>query len=240
MYILSILCQILAFCGILWIFWGKFSNIVKRNKYLYIRGGIELDNLKGIEKFSNKIVKKWIDKKYITQEFEEWYTYGLYSFLSGIVNILIFVALGLLLGCVDKTLVFLATFSLSREFMGGYHCDTPIGCKVSSLIVYAIIMIFAYFNISYNYYILFMIINFIFGNIIIYKICPVIHHNKVLDDKRQKQFKKLSFIVYNLFLLVGFILIQRYVVYGRIINLTLFVVYAMSVVGFYKERKYFK
>lgn len=198
-----------------------------------------MDNreLKGIEYLCNLVVKGWIKRNIITEEFEEWYTFGLYSFVSGIINIFMLIVLGIILGCITETLVYMTAFILSREFMGGYHCDTPLRCKIVSIIIYLLVMSINYFNIFDNY-ILYMIIGgFIFGNIVIYIFCPVQNHNKILEKSLQKKYKIISYVIYNILLIVGFVLYYVNNKYADIIISTLIIVVIMAVIGYYKERR---
>lgn len=198
-----------------------------------------MDNkeLKGIEYFCNLIVKGWVKKNIITEEFEEWYTFGLYSFVSGIINILKFIVLGVILGCIYETLFYVVVFVISREFMGGYHCDTPLSCKVVSTGLYLIALAINYFNIFNNYLLYIIILEFIIGNIVIYIFCPVQNHNKILEKDFQKNYKIISFFVYNILLAIGFGLFYTNNKYADIIIATLLIVVIMVVIGYYKERR---
>lgn len=198
-----------------------------------------MDNkeLKGIEYLCNLVVKGWIKRNIITEEFEEWYTFGLYSFVSGIINMVIPIMLGVLLGCITETFVYLAVFILSREFMGGYHCDTPLRCKITSIIIYLLVMSVNFFNIFDNY-ILYMIIGgFIFGNIVIYIFCPVQNHNKILEENLQKRYKIISYIIYNILFFVECGLFYFKNKYASIITSTLLIVVILAIIGYYKERR---
>lgn len=198
-----------------------------------------MDNkeLKGLEYLCNLIVKGWIKRNVITEEFEEWYTFGLYSFVSGIINIFMLVVLGIILGCINETLVYMTVFILSREFMGGYHCDTPLRCKITSIMIYLIVMSINYFNIFNNYILYMIIVGFIFGNIVIYVFCPVQNHNKILEKTLQKKYKIISYFIYNILLIVGCGLVYINSIYANIVISTLLIVVIMAVIGYYKERR---
>lgn len=198
-----------------------------------------MDNkeLKGLEYLCNLIVKGWIKRNVITEEFEEWYTFGLYSFVSGIINIFMLVVLGIILGCINETLVYMTVFILSREFMGGYHCDTPLRCKITSIMIYLIVMSINYFNIFNNYILYMIIVGFIFGNIVIYFFCPVQNHNKILEKTLQKKYKIISYFIYNILLIMGCGLFYINSIYANIVISTLLIVVIMAVIGYYKERR---
>lgn len=198
-----------------------------------------MDNreLKGIEYLCNLVVKGWIKRNIITEEFEEWYTFGLYSFVSGIINIVIPIVLGVLLGCITETFVYLAVFILSREFMGGYHCDTPLRCKIVTIMIYLIVMAVNYLGFFNNCLLCLNVLLFIAGNIVIYIFCPVQNHNKILEKGLQRKYKIISFFVYNIFLVIGCVLIYTNNVYADIITATLLIVVIIAVIGYYKERR---
>ena len=196
-----------------------------------------MENLTGVEYLCNLVVKSWVKRNIITEEFEEWYTFGLYSFVSGIINISMLIFLGIILGCVNETLVYLAAFVLSREFMGGYHCDTPLRCKIVSIMIYLIIMTIYYYNIFDNYILYMIILGFISGNIVIYIFCPVQNHNKILDKSLQRKYKIISYFVYNILLVLESALVYINSKYASIITATLLIVVIMAVIGYYKERR---
>ncbi len=196
-----------------------------------------MENLTGIEYLCNLAVKSWIRKNIITEEFEEWYTFGLYSFVSGIINILKFIILGLILGCIPETLIYVAVFAISREFMGGYHCDTPLSCKLFSIGLYLIVLTINYFNIFDSYLLYITILEFIVGNIVIYIFCPVQNHNKILEESLQKKYKIISYFVYNVILVIECVLLYIDNKYADIIAATLMIVVIMTVIGYYKERR---
>lgn len=198
-----------------------------------------MDNkeLKGLEYLCNLIVKGWIKRNVITEEFEEWYTFGLYSFVSGIINIFMLVVLGIILGCINETIVYMTAFIFSREFMGGYHCDTPLRCKITSIMIYLIVMSINYFNIFNNYILYMIIVGFIFGNIVIYVFCPVQNHNKILEKSLQKKYKIISYFIYNILLIMGCGLSYINSIYANIVISTLLIVVIMVVIGYYKERR---
>lgn len=196
-----------------------------------------MDIKRNMEYLCNLVVKRWIKRNIITEEFEEWYTFGLYSFVSGIINIAIPIVLGVILGCITETLVYLAVFILSREFMGGYHCDTPFRCKIVTIMLYLIVMAINYFNVFGNYLLCINVLLFIAGNIVIYIFCPVQNHNKILEKGLQRKYKVISFFVYNILLVIGCILLYIKNKYVDIITATLLIVVIMVVIGYYKERR---
>lgn len=193
--------------------------------------------LKGLEYLCNLIVKGWIKRNVITEEFEEWYTFGLYSFVSGIINILKFIVLGIILDCMPETLIYVVVFVISREFMGGYHCDTPLSCKVASIGLYLIVLIVNYFNVFDNYLIGITILEFIVGNIVIHIFCPVQNHNKILEKSLQKKYKIISYFIYNIVLAVECVLLYIDNKFADIIISTLMIVVILAVIGYYKERR---
>lgn len=201
-----------------------------------VKTNIEVIEL-SIEYLCNLVVKNWVKRNVITAEYEEWYTFGLYSFVSGIINISIFIILGIILGCLKETLVFMVSFILSREFMGGYHCDTALRCKLFSTASYLIIMAVCYYNIIDNYILYLSAFLFITGNIVIYLYCPVQNHNKILEKPLQKKYKIISYFVFNVLILTELFLLYINNNYYDIIIVTLLTVVLMAVVGYYKERR---
>ena len=77
---------------------------------------------------------------------------------NSIVNIFMFI-LGLCLHEGLMTLVWMLSFSGLRVNLGGYHCNSPIKCFITSNIVY-LISILTYQHLS-NYFLVFLFILFV-------------------------------------------------------------------------------
>jgi len=72
----------------------------------------------------------------IKEENKEIIVYGIDALLSTLINVVIVIGLGLLLGLFLPTVIFLVSFAVLRVFAGGYHAKTRIGCTAYFLIMY--------------------------------------------------------------------------------------------------------
>ncbi len=191
-----------------------------------------------LERISNKIVLRWIKKGAIEKENQEWFAYGTFSLISGIINLCIFILVGLILGKVIATVIFMLFFVLNREFMGGYHSSTVLSCKITSLLILLAVIIMSDKYIIINNVVYINLINFFAGNLVIYLLCPVQHHNKIMDLPKRKNLKKVSFLVYNLSFIAGIVLyVLKYNIVATI-SLTMTAVWILAILGYYKERRY--
>ncbi|MBO6047521.1 MAG: accessory gene regulator B family protein [Erysipelotrichaceae bacterium] len=64
----------------------------------------------------------------LSQDEEEIIAYGLFVFLFNGASIALMMSFGLILGCFNKTLLFMTVFIPLRLFLGGYHSSTPQKC----------------------------------------------------------------------------------------------------------------
>lgn len=104
------------------------------------------------------MLEKIYDKYDFDQDYEV-YKYGQQVLIfNSIVNIFMFI-LGLCLHEGLMTLVWMLAFSGLRVNLGGYHCDSPVKCFITSNIVY-LISILTYQYLS-NYFLVFLFILFV-------------------------------------------------------------------------------
>ena len=104
------------------------------------------------------MLEKIYDKYNFDEDYEV-YKYGQQVLIfNSIVNIFMFI-LGLCLHEGLMTLVWMLAFSGLRVNLGGYHCNSPIKCFITSNSVYLISML-AYQYLS-NYFLVFLFILFV-------------------------------------------------------------------------------
>lgn len=189
-------------------------------------------------RMSGAIAKRWIEKGYIADDAYDWYEYGVYSFFSGVLNLLMLMLIGLVIGHFWLTIVFILIFSVNREFMGGVHCETPVGCKFFSILIFLTVIYSSVLFGGLNSYVPYaVLINFVLGNYIIYKLCPAVHHNKPTTAEQRKNMKRLSYISYNITCAIGAAVLFWDITIAKEINIILAVVYISVIIGFFKERR---
>lgn len=89
-----------------------------------------------MEKISNAITDFYIRKNHVPKEKREIYSYGFQLILADIINFSIVILLGVFLGKVIDSILFLITLCSIRQFSGGFHAKTFWLCRVSMLITF--------------------------------------------------------------------------------------------------------
>ncbi|WP_069998706.1 accessory gene regulator ArgB-like protein [Cellulosilyticum sp. I15G10I2] len=82
-----------------------------------------------------RITDLFIHNGIINSEDKELYTYGLQQGLIIIANILTTLFIGLLLGMVWQSIVFMLSYIPLRSFAGGYHAKTQFKCYMLSIVL---------------------------------------------------------------------------------------------------------
>lgn len=70
----------------------------------------------------------FVYKNIIESEDEEVYAYGTELLYSGVLNILLAIIISLITDTVYPTFLFMLSFIIIRQYIGGYHAKTHIGC----------------------------------------------------------------------------------------------------------------
>ena len=125
------------------------------------------------------MLEKIYDKYDFDQDYEV-YKYGQQVLIfNSIVNIFMFI-LGLCLHEGLMTLVWMLAFSGLRVNLGGYHCDSPVKCFVSSNLIFFLSML-SYKYLSSYFLLLFIPLGILF--MLFFKYIPFINNNKKYELK---------------------------------------------------------
>ena len=111
-------------------------------------------NMSGIvEKYSYITSKRLAEAKMIDKDDISIYAYNLQVFLERTIAFAgIFIIAGVI-GYLLETVIFVVSFSLIREFAGGYHCKTFLGCFFLSMVTILLsIPMVMYFRTSISIY----------------------------------------------------------------------------------------
>ena len=132
----------------------------------------------------------------------EVYTYGMELIISTLVEFLILLIIGVFLGELVDTLIFVVSFSLIRFYTGGYHAKTYFRCGVVTVITFLSVLISAklllFFNSQCLAFTCFVV--FVFSLYIISKYSPIENENKELYDK--KRLKIIAILIYLLEIII--------------------------------------
>lgn len=81
-----------------------------------------------IAKLAKSTAYFFVEKQVVKKEDEEVYAYGMELLYSSILNIVLAVIIAVATNTVFPTLAFLITFIILRQYIGGYHAKTHLGC----------------------------------------------------------------------------------------------------------------
>ena len=91
--------------------------------------------------FTDRIVDFFISNEIIEKENREIYAFGISQGLSLILNIFSTIVVGLVLGLVWESVLFLVFYMSLRCYAGGFHAKTPLRCYLYSLLLVAVSLI---------------------------------------------------------------------------------------------------
>lgn len=111
------------------------------------------------------------------------YEFGIRQGIFLVINIATAVLIGLLLGMLWQTVVFLVAYNPVRSYAGGYHAGTPLACYLISIPMVAGVL-FGIKLIPWNGYA--VVIVLILAGVLIWLLAPVADANKPLDQLERK------------------------------------------------------
>ena len=176
--------------------------------------------------------KTLLKKNIINRDLFEVYVYGTELFLSFLFTNIIIIIIGIIIEQVIPTLLHLLIFIIIRRFTGGYHASTYLKCKITMILIYALVIILAnYTKINMFGFILLLL----YGNFIIYIAAPVENPNKKLTDKQKVKFKKLSYIAFSITTGFGIILFYYFDTLGKTVFYSLTSVITLMEITLFKK-----
>lgn len=146
-----------------------------------------------LNRISENITNRLIREKVIAKDDRDVYLYGLeLLFMSGL-HMLTTVALGLLLGELWQSVLFVVAFMIIRSYGGGYHASTPLRCYLmTTIIVLAALSVIKYVKIN-----IFICLELLFvSSVIILLLSPVEAENKPLDNMEKMIYRKRTMVVW--------------------------------------------
>lgn len=141
-------------------------------------------------RLAESIAQKLHDNNSISSEQYEICRFGVQQGLTIILNAITIIAIGAVMGELIQALLFMALYAPLRSNAGGYHARTSTLCYIYSiLLMIAILLAMKYLAIPY----FICIITFIISCVIVLILSPVEDANKPLDNTEQKVYKKRTF-----------------------------------------------
>ena len=189
-----------------------------------------------MDRISNAITDFYIRKNYIPSDKKDIYCYGFKLIIADIINFLMVLFFGALLGMAVESVAFLLTLCGIRIFSGGFHAETFWLCRLSMLITFAFVMLFSYIlsNSIYEENAVW-IINCICV-IIIGVLAPVKHPNKSLTQKQVKRNKLSAIIIALIMAAISIMMVNAGIYTGIIMSVTLISVAVLMVIALIVQR----
>lgn len=144
---------------------------------------------------SGSIASFCLKKGVIETEDYEIYEYGIWLMLAMLANIATILFIGLVMGMIGSSLVFLIVYIPLRRYAGGYHAGSAIRCYADSVL--CVILLFTAMRHFYFPMLWGVVIAVLLG-ISIVCLCPVEDYNKPLDQTQKKVYKKRAVVIYLL------------------------------------------
>lgn len=140
---------------------------------------------------SYKITDVLVNNGIIEIDDFEIYRYGFETLIYFIVNISVALLIGIIFDRFIHTIVFLSCYCTLRQFTGGYHAKNYTECTLTFAAIY-LITIFVANNIDIVSYKYLSIVILIISMFIIYKLAPLEHRNKPLEEQDKKYYRKIA------------------------------------------------
>lgn len=142
---------------------------------------------------SEKITNRLIQKNVIEDCNREIYLFGVEQFLTITLNIVTTIVIGLVLGKLWQSILFVLMFMVLRSYAGGYHASTPVGCYIlTSSIITTALSVLKFIGIN----ILVCVGLLIISGVAILILSPVQSENKPLDNIEFVIYRKKAIIVW--------------------------------------------
>ena len=190
-----------------------------------------------IKRLADKLTKFICSHINMPTEMIDVYRYGLEITISSILNIILVLCCGLVIGDILASVVYLFVFIFLRLFTGGYHATNYLRCNivmvVSFLLTYILYRVLIGLNIDAKIYEAILLANSL--PIIIF--APVKNPHKELTPKKVKKFRVLSIVIYICLSAFALTAILFEIQYGTLIVVTLTAVSVMILVEIFMQRR---
>lgn len=138
-----------------------------------------------IENISTWIIE-YLEQKDIINDEKEIYIIGMGIMVNYFISIVTILALSLPFNCLFESLLFIFFFGYIREFVGGYHANSYLGCYIKFIILYLYSILSL--HLEENLIICMTIISLT----ILFLIIPVEHPNNKLNYYERKKYRQIA------------------------------------------------
>lgn len=190
-----------------------------------------------IKRLAEKLAKFVCSHLNTPPEMVDVYRYGFEITISSILNMILVLCCGIIMGDVLASIVYLFVFILIRIFTGGYHATSYWRCNivmvVSFLLTYALYRILIGIDTDIRILEAILLANGL--PIIIF--APVKNPHKELTPKKAKKFRVISIVIYICLSALALAAILFEIQYGTLIIVTLTAVSVMILVEIFMQRR---
>ena len=155
-----------------------------------------------IAKLAKSTAYFFVEKQVVRKEDEEVYAYGMELLYSSILNIALAVIIAIITNTVYPTAAFLTAFIVMRQYIGGYHAKTHLGCmSILAAFLCCFAVLSRYIPAECEVWISMLAI--VLAMFLILRFAPVEHPNKPISGKEKSKLKKSGIIsAFTVFILV--------------------------------------
>ncbi len=137
----------------------------------------------------------------VTDKDKSLFAYAVYSFLFGLVPVLIIVVLGFIFSMLAEALLLITPFMLLRKFSGGYHLKSPLVCVISSTGLLTLSLLSVRLITTYDtVFILSTLV--ILSAVVLFVLSPIDSEARRLTAKETRVFRLIARVMTSVFLVV--------------------------------------
>lgn len=177
---------------------------------------------------SHKIGDNLVRSNVIKEEDAEIYIYGINQIFVSVLNVSSALIMGLIMGMLLESVIFMAAYIPLRSFAGGYHAKTPVRCYFTSLILIFVVLLFCKY-VPFNLLLYGGML--LVSSVAIAFLCPVQDNNKPLNSTERQRYRKNSVIILFVEMCVWIIMVFVIHKHGQIIPISIFTEAMMVVIG---------
>lgn len=182
---------------------------------------------------SQKLAYYLLSKGIIKENEIDIYVYGYETLISGIIDFLLTLTLGIIFNRPYSSLIYFAMFVSVRMYTGGYHADSYLKCKI--IFVFSTIVVLGISYIEFALYVEIMII--VLFMITVFYLSPIENPNKPLSTFQKRKYRIIALLC-SLFWSVAAIIAYFYIKYLSVTIVgTAFIIALMMIIGVYRKEE---
>lgn len=185
-----------------------------------------------MDRYYKKLSMFLVNNKNIDSDDAELYEYATKVLFQGIINTIVTIAIGLILGMLKECLCFIVAFMILRKFTGGLHAKKYIYCLISSIILMILSLLIIKYLEKNSYYMLFLSV-LIVSTVLIWIFAPIDNKRKMLSIKEKKIYKYFSVILSLIFLLIVLIFMYKNFIIAYSIGMGVIITSLLLILAFF-------